>query len=78
MRKFLLVLLGLVVVLIGAALIVPFLVPTDTYKQQIAREVERATGRREINHAEDESDSRGASLRKSLSHGRTPTPRRQT
>jgi AsmA protein len=46
MRKFLLVLLGLVVVLIGAALIVPFLVPTDTYKQQIAREVERATGRR--------------------------------
>jgi AsmA protein len=46
MRKFLLILLGLVVVLIGAALIVPFLVPTDTYKQQIAREVERATGRR--------------------------------
>jgi len=46
MRKFLLILLGLVVVLIGAALIVPFLVPTDTYKQQIAREVENATGRR--------------------------------
>ena len=45
MRKFLFVLLGLVVVLIGAALIVPFLVPTDTYKQQIAREVENATGR---------------------------------
>jgi len=46
MRKFLLILLGLVVVLIGAALIVPFLVPTDTYKQQIARQVESATGRR--------------------------------
>jgi AsmA protein len=45
MRKFLFVLLALVVVLIGAALIVPFLVPTDTYKQQIAREVENATGR---------------------------------
>ena len=45
MRKFLFVLLGLVVVLIGAALVVPFLVPTDTYKQQIARQVESATGR---------------------------------
>jgi AsmA protein len=45
MRKFLFVLLGLVVVLIGAALVVPFLVPTDTYKQQIASEVENATGR---------------------------------
>jgi AsmA protein len=45
MRKFLLILLGLVVVLIGAALAVPFLVPTDTYKQQIARQVEGATGR---------------------------------
>ncbi|MEM7023559.1 MAG: AsmA family protein [Pseudomonadota bacterium] len=46
MRKFLLILLGLVVVLIGGALIVPFLIPTDTYKEQIAHEVERATGRR--------------------------------
>src|SRR5918996_1209320 len=46
MRKFLFALLGLVVVLIGAALIVPFLIPTDTYKQQIAREVENATGRK--------------------------------
>jgi AsmA protein len=45
MRKFLFILLGLVVVLIGAALIVPFVVPTDTYKQQIARQVENATGR---------------------------------
>ncbi len=45
MRKFLLILLALVVVLIGAALIVPFVVPTETYKQQIAREVESATGR---------------------------------
>ena len=45
MRKFLFVLLGLVVVLIGAALVVPFLVPTDTYKQQIASQVESATGR---------------------------------
>jgi AsmA protein len=45
MRKFLLILLALVVVLIGAALIVPFVVPTETYKQQIARQVENATGR---------------------------------
>ena len=46
MRKFLFVLLGLVVVLIGAALVVPFVVPTDTYKQQIAAQVESATGRK--------------------------------
>jgi AsmA protein len=46
MKKFLLVLLALVVVLIAAALIVPFVVPTETYKQQIEAQVERATGRK--------------------------------
>src|SRR5918996_718943 len=45
MRKFLLILLGFVVLLIGAALVVPFVVPTETYTQQIAQQVERATGR---------------------------------
>jgi AsmA protein len=45
MRKFLLILLGFVVLLIGVALVVPFVVPTETYTQQIAHQVERATGR---------------------------------
>ena len=45
MKKFLLALLGLVVVVIGAALTLPFLLPTDTYKQRIAQ-VERLTGRK--------------------------------
>jgi AsmA protein len=45
MKKFLLVLLAVVVVLIGAAIAVPFLLPMDTYKQQIEAQVERATGR---------------------------------
>lgn len=45
MKKLLLIVLGLVVVLIGAALAAPFLIPTETYKQQIAAQVERATGR---------------------------------
>ena len=45
MKKFFLVLLALLVVLIVAALAVPFLVPTEAYKQQIEAQVERATGR---------------------------------
>jgi AsmA protein len=45
MRKFLLILLGFVVLLIGVALVAPFVVPTETYTQQIAQQVERATGR---------------------------------
>ena len=45
MKKFLLVLLALIVVLIVAALAVPFLLPTEAYKQQIEAQVERATGR---------------------------------
>ena len=45
MKKFLLILLAVVVVLIVAAVAVPFLLPTETYKQQIAAQVERATGR---------------------------------
>jgi AsmA protein len=45
MKKLVLIVLGLVVVLIGAALAIPFLVPTETYKQQLEAQVERATGR---------------------------------
>ena len=45
MKKFLLILLALVVVLIAAVVAVPFLLPMDTYKQQIEAQVERATGR---------------------------------
>ncbi|HEX2478279.1 MAG TPA: AsmA family protein [Geminicoccaceae bacterium] len=45
MKKILLILLAVVVVLIGAAVAVPFLLPTETYKQQIEAQVERATGR---------------------------------
>jgi AsmA protein len=45
MKKFLLILLGVVLVLIVAAVAVPFLLPMETYKQQIAAQVERATGR---------------------------------
>ena len=46
MKKFLLVLLGVIVLVIAAAIVVPFLLPTDTYKQQIEAQVERATGRK--------------------------------
>ena len=45
MKKFLLILLALIVVLIAAVVAVPFLLPMDTYKQQIEAQVERATGR---------------------------------
>jgi AsmA protein len=45
MKKFLLILLALIVVLIAAVVAVPFLLPMDTYKQQIEARVERATGR---------------------------------
>ena len=45
MKKFLLILLALVVVLIAAVVAVPFLLPMETYKQQIEAQVERATGR---------------------------------
>jgi AsmA protein len=46
MRKLVVILLAVVVVLIGAALALPFVIPTETYKQQLAAQVERATGRR--------------------------------
>ncbi|MGH6902040.1 MAG: AsmA family protein [Geminicoccaceae bacterium] len=46
MKKFLLVLLGVIVLVIAAAVVVPFLLPTDTYKQQIEAQVERVTGRK--------------------------------
>ena len=45
MKKFLLILLALVVVLIAAVVAVPFLLPMETYKQQIEAQVERTTGR---------------------------------
>jgi AsmA protein len=45
MKKLLLIVLGLIVVLIGAALALPFVIPTDTYKQELTAAVERATGR---------------------------------
>jgi AsmA protein len=45
MKKILLILLALVVVLIAAVVAVPFLLPMETYKQQIEARVERATGR---------------------------------
>jgi AsmA protein len=45
MKKILLILLALVVVLIAAVVAVPFLLPMETYKQQIEAQVERATGR---------------------------------
>ena len=45
MKKFVLIVLGVVVVVIGAALVLPFVLPTETYKQQVVAQVERATGR---------------------------------
>ena len=45
MKKFILIALGLIVVLIGAAIAIPFVVPTDTYRQQLEAQVERVTGR---------------------------------
>ena len=45
MKKFLLIVLGLIVLLIGVALALPFVIPTETYKQQLTAQVERATGR---------------------------------
>ena len=45
MKKLVLIVLGVVVVLVGAALALPFVVPTDTYRQQLEAQVERATGR---------------------------------
>jgi AsmA protein len=45
MKKFFLVLLAVIVVLIAAGVAVPFLLPMETYKQQIEAQVERATGR---------------------------------
>ena len=45
MKKFVLIVLGLVVVLIGAVLVIPFVVPTDTYKRQLEAQIERSTGR---------------------------------
>ncbi|MBK1696991.1 AsmA family protein [Rhodovibrio salinarum] len=45
MKKLLLIVAAVVVLLVAVALIAPMLIPMDTYKQQIARQVEAATGR---------------------------------
>ena len=45
MKKILIGVAALVVLVIVAALVIPFFVPTDTYKQQIAEQVKSATGR---------------------------------
>ncbi len=46
MKKFLITLLVLVVLVVGGLLAAPFLIPMDTYKQQVQAQVERATGRK--------------------------------
>ena len=46
MKKFLVVMGGLLVLVIGAALIVPFLVPVETYKAEIEQRTLEATGRK--------------------------------
>lgn len=46
MKKFLLVLGGLLILVIGAALIVPFLLPVETYKAEIEKRALAATGRK--------------------------------
>jgi AsmA protein len=45
MKKLLLIVAAIVVLLVAIVLIAPFLIPVDTYKQQIAQRVESATGR---------------------------------
>ncbi|HEX6141437.1 MAG TPA: AsmA family protein [Geminicoccaceae bacterium] len=45
MKKGLIALLVLVVLVIGGLLAAPFLIPVDTYKRQVAQQVEAATGR---------------------------------
>jgi AsmA protein len=45
MKKAAVILLGVVVLVIGAALVVPFLIPTETYTRQLEAQVQRATGR---------------------------------
>ena len=46
MKKFFVILGGLLVLVIGAALIVPFLVPVETYKAEIEKRALEATGRK--------------------------------
>lgn len=46
MRKLLLLLVGVIALVIVAAIVLPFLVPTETYKSEITARVEAATGRR--------------------------------
>src|SRR5712692_4425316 len=45
MKKLLIAIAVLVVLVIAAALIIPFVIPTDTYKQQLIARVKDATGR---------------------------------
>lgn len=45
MKKLLLALLAIVVLLVAIVLIAPFLIPVDTYKDQVAKQVKAQTGR---------------------------------
>ena len=45
MKKLLIGIAVVVVLVIAAALIIPFVIPTDTYKQQLIARVKDATGR---------------------------------
>ncbi len=45
MRKFFLFVFALVVILIGALVALPFVIPTETYQRQLEAQVQRATGR---------------------------------
>lgn len=44
-KKILIAVVGLVVLLVAAAVIVPFLIPTDTIKRELQAQVKQATGR---------------------------------
>lgn len=52
MRALTKLLLGLILVIIAAAIILPFIIPMDTYKQEITARVEAATGRKLIINGE--------------------------
>ncbi len=45
MRKWLIGIVAVIVVIVAALIVVPFLIPTETYKGQIVERVKSATGR---------------------------------
>jgi len=45
MKKVLAIVGGVIVLIIAAAVIIPFLIPTETYKAQVKKQIEAATGR---------------------------------